>query len=262
MFKLAFLSSVETFSTHRKAGNGVKRKTNFRYLDSNSDAVGIVKQEITRKLNLMLEDLNLPQMPLVPQYRQASCLEEQEYAEVGPISAVLTSPPYANCFDYSKIYMSELWLGDFFGSKQDQQLFREKSVRSHVHATWDDRHTDMGVSIVNNEIRDHLKLEKLWSPKIGNMLSGYFKDLGKYLSLVHPHLIPGAYVGFVVGNSFYGGIPIATDLLLTELGKKTGYIPHAVKVYRKIIPSSQQYRKQSHDRRFMRESLVILQKPK
>ena len=31
LFKLAFLNCLEKFSTHRKAGNGVKRKTSLAY---------------------------------------------------------------------------------------------------------------------------------------------------------------------------------------------------------------------------------------
>jgi hypothetical protein len=90
------------------------------------------------------------------------------------------------------------------------------------------------------------------------MLAGYFQDLGKLLATVKPRLERGAHLGFVVGNSFYGGVAVATDLLLAEVGLNLGYDVQEVRVYRGVIPSSQQYRLLGDNRKYMRESLVIL----
>src|SRR5205807_2242003 len=111
--------------------------------------------------------------------RNESCLD----AELGPESfdCVLTSPPYANCFDYSKIYLCELWLGDFFESRSSQQQFRSDSVRSHVHARWPARFASKGSEIVDTLVRPLLARQNLWSAAIPEMLSGYFADLGQLL---------------------------------------------------------------------------------
>jgi Mg2+/Co2+ transporter CorC len=66
----------------------------------------------------------------------------------------------------------------------------------------------------------------------------------------------GAPIGFVVSNSFYGGIIIATDLLIAEAAKKNGYLMEEIVSYRKIVPSSQQFNKILNNH-FMRESLVV-----
>jgi hypothetical protein len=92
------------------------------------------------------------------------------------------------------------------------------------------------------------------------MVSGYFRDLGRFLKVVKPRLLRGASLGFVVGNSFYGGVPVATDLLLAEVGQAHGYSVDEIIVYRGIIPSSQQYVSMQEDKRYMRESLVVLRK--
>ncbi len=261
LFKLAFLSSIEPFSTHRKAGNGVKRKTNYSWPVKADDSRSAVQSFMTDKLKMFRVDLQQSNDLLPPRFFQQSCLGDALSPEVENVSAVLTSPPYANCFDYSKIYMSELWLGDFFTSKKDQARFREASVRSHVHATWGERHSNFGIGIVDDIIRPHIEDQDLWSPKIGGMLSGYFTDLGNLLSNLRPRMRQGARLGFVVGNSFYGGIAIATDLLIAELGRKNGYEVEEVRVYRGVIPSSQQFRRLGNNRKYMRESMVVLRRP-
>lgn len=261
LFKLAFLTAIETFSTHRKAGNGVKRKTNYPILASHEDSVPAVKNFILNKLEMFASDIEHTSHFLPPIFKQQSCLGEMLPDEVEDVSAVLTSPPYANCFDYSKIYMSELWLGDFFSSKDDQRKFREASVRSHVHAAWADRYTELGVPLVDDLIRPYIEAQDLWSPRIGSMLSGYFADLGNLLTNLKPRLRGGCKLGFVVANSFYGGIAVATDLLLADLGRSKGYTVEEVRVYRGIIPSSQQYQKLGSNRKYMRESMVVLRRP-
>ncbi|WP_168797708.1 DNA methyltransferase [Aliishimia ponticola] len=260
LFKLAFLSAIEPFSTHRKAGNGVKRKTNYEWPTAETDSVLAVKHFMGEILEMFASDIEQTPNFYPPEFLQRSCLGDSLSEEVEDVSAVLTSPPYANCFDYSKIYMSELWLGDFFESKADQQAFREASVRSHVHATWADRYCEFGVPVVDEIIRPYIEEQDLWSPRIGSMLSGYFADLGNLLTNLKPRMRNGGKLGFVVGNSFYGGVAVATDLLLAELGRSRGYEVEEVRVYRGIIPSSQQFRKLGNNRKYMRESMVVLRR--
>jgi hypothetical protein len=91
------------------------------------------------------------------------------------------------------------------------------------------------------------------------MLVGYFNDIGKVLFELSKNLNQGATVGFVVGNSVYGGVPIATDILLAEIAIKLGYQLEGIESYRTLTPSSQQLRIiRDKDKKFLRESLVIL----
>lgn len=262
LLKLAFLTAIEPFSTHRKAGNGVKRKTKFLSPESADAALADVRSFVLRQLECYLVDLEKNQLTVAPEYKVASSLDGLDEAFDEQVTCVLTSPPYANCFDYSKIYMSELWLGDFFRNKTDQAKFRAGSVRSHVHATWEPRYSSQGSAIIDELIRPQIEAQDLWSPRIGQMLSGYFQDLGKFLAGIKPQLADGAALGFVVGNSFYGGVAVATDLILADLAQNLGYDVDRVRVYRGVIPSSQQYRKLGENRKYMRESLVVLRNNK
>jgi hypothetical protein len=257
--RLAFLTLVETFSTHRKAGNGVKRKTKFAYGAGNITPFVEVRDCFVKKLQEMRQDLSEVPIGIAPDFRLGSCLDEAAFRDIDAIGAALTSPPYANCFDYSKIYQRELWLGDFFESGADLKNFRQGSMRSHVHASWSERHAEFSSDIVENLICEHLRDQELWSKKIPDMLSGYFKDVGALLSNIRPRMKSGASFGLVVGNSVYGGIPVATDLLIGQLALDAGFKLERIDVYRSVIPSSQQFNIME-DKRWARESMVVIQK--
>lgn len=261
LFKLAYLTAIEPFSTHRKAGNGVKRKTNYSLPSNSRSPIDALRSFVIEKLNLFVSDIENSKSFHPPCFKQETSLKASALSSIDGISSVLTSPPYANCFDYSKIYMSELWLGDFFTSKLDQAKFRQDSVRSHVHASWKDRHQDFGSELVQSIIQPHVDSQDLWSPKIGGMLTGYFADMGFLLHNLYHRVASGGKLGFVVGNSFYGGIAVATDLLLADLGARHGYQVEEIQVYRGVIPSSQQYKNLGDNRKYMRESLVVFRRP-
>ena len=91
------------------------------------------------------------------------------------------------------------------------------------------------------------------------MLKGYFADMGKFLFNLSQNLNNGATVGIVVGNSVYGGTPIATDIILAKQAEEMGYSCEQIKVYRKVIASSQQMVILSpSEKELVRESLVVL----
>lgn len=257
LFLLSYLSLLEEFSTHRKAGNGVKKKTRSTY-SNDANPLQQVRDAMLQHLRTVLFDLS-SSIPGSVKFELGSSIESETLHEIDRVSGIVTSPPYANCFDYSKIYMRELWLGGFFTSKEDLRSFRQNSIRSHVHATWEERHSEFSNPFVDDLVVGLLEPQNLWSRKIPSMLSGYFKDLGKFLSTIHEKLCDDAKLGFVVSNSFYGGIPVATDLLLAASAEMLGYKTVEIDVYRGMIPSSQQYRR-IEDKYFMRESMVLLSK--
>ena len=255
VIKLVYLRLIEPFSTHRKAGNGVKRRTRLLYKAEEGSSVEQVREKALAALNEIVEDLEESPSIKPISLQNASCLLDETYGDE-TFDTVLTSPPYANCFDYSKIYMCELWLGDFFRSRDDQKAFRLQSVRSHVHSRWPERNVSFGSDLVNEVIFPALASQKLWSKQIPTMLKGYFEDLGCLLQVLKPRMKKGGALGFVVSNSAYGGLPIATDILLSEIASNMGYQIERIEVYRRMVPSSQQFKLRGGNE-FFRESLVI-----
>lgn len=253
LFSLALLSLIEEISTHHKNGNGVKKK--IKQPDANSYTT--LRDKVVDKLQMFICDIDATERMGVCSIFNQSNLDK--YCLPTKADVVLTSPPYANCFDYSKVYLTELWVGGFFTQKEDQKDFREKSIISHVHYTWKPRHENYGSYLVNELIVPILSEEKLWSKNIIPMLKGYFADMGKFLYNLSENLNTGAIVGIVVGNSVYGGTPIATDIILAKQAEEIGFECLQIKVYRKVIASSQQMVILSdYEKHFVRESLIVL----
>lgn len=253
IFHLIFLTLLETLSTHRKDGNGVKVKKNFDSLTN----IDEIKHLFIERLDIFIEDINNIYSPV----KRPIILHQSSFDKYTlPFKAdlVITSPPYANCFDYSKIYLVELWMGSFFKTKEDQQSFRESSIQSHVHYSWKRDQTSFNNDTVE-KIVNYLNRQKLWNKKIPTMLNGYFFDLEKVLQELINNLNPNSTIGFVVGNSVYAGLPIATDLILASMAERLGFKVEEIKVYRKLTASSQQMKKLSSEQhKFLRESLVVL----
>lgn len=253
LFSLALLSLIESISTHHKNGNGVKKK---RILPEENDFESL-KSKLKDKVELFIEDLK--SIKLTKSCTVISQSNLDAYTLPDKVDIVLTSPPYANCFDYSKVYLSELWVGGFFSQNEDQKSFRDKSIISHVHYRWQPRNEVYGSSLVNDIIAPILMTKKLWSNNIIPMLKGYFSDMGKFLYNLSENLNIGATVGIVVGNSVYGGTPIATDIILAKQAEDMGYSCKQIKVYRKVIASSQQMVILSEsEKNLVRESLIVL----
>ena len=253
IFKLALLSIVEDISTHRKDGNGVKRKRVSVTPSSYKDLCDV----LVKRVKLFIEDIEILPIKLEPAVLEASCINEYELPSKADV--VITSPPYANCFDYSKVYLRELWIGDFFQSTIDQKNFRENSISSHVHYKWKRNDREFLPSIIKESIVPLLNNMRLWNKGIPEMLGGYFSDMGRCLFNLSQNLNNDATVGFVVGNSVYSGVPIATDLILADIAETIGYKVQRIDVYRNLSSSPQQMKLMDEkDKVYLRESLVVL----
>lgn len=256
IFMLALLSDIETVSTHKKNGNGVKKKIH----PPQPTAYESFKEIIIQKLTVFISDIRNLEKSTNNRIIEGSCLDDYHLPQKADI--VLTSPPYANCFDYSKVYLVELWLGGFFKTQEDQQKFRERSVISHVHYKWK-REDETSIPVIETILVPLLKERELWSNSIPTMLFGYFRDMKRCLLNLSKNINPGANLGVVVGNPTYAGVVIATDLILADIAEQIGFKCEGITIYRKVVPSSQQTKLiEECDQKYVRESMIILKWPK
>ena len=171
------------------------------------------------------------------------------------ISLCVFSPPYANCFDYTEVYKTELWFGDFVKEYKDLKKLRNKTLSSHLNKTFSD------VKILKEIIPyiDKIKIKKLWSKKIIDMLINYFYEMNVLLSKLNTLIHKKGKCVIVVGNSSYGNVAIPTDEILKKLARKNGFKNNYIIQARKLGTSSQQYKK-IDNLNMLRESLVVLSK--
>lgn len=254
-----WLCVLEECSLYRKAGNGLKIKKNPPDYNS-GDAFKYAMSKIFEKADSMIEDFSVENGGPNPIVYVDSVTTIKSRVAQNTIDLVLFSPPYANCFDYTKIYYLELWFGEFINSREEQKKIRMNSLRSHCHAIWPERYTDFYLPELNDQIIPLLRQQKLWTNRIPDMINGYFADMEEALRQIYTSLKPGGHCAIVVSNSAYAGIVIPTDVFLAMIAEKIGFKVQEIAVERLIITSSQQYKKTEHIRKYLRESVVKLVK--
>lgn len=172
-------------------------------------------------------------------------------------TAVITSPPYPNRHDYTRVFGVELMFG-FLNWAQTRDL-RYQSFHSHPEA-----HPDRpGLDGYEQPISLKRAIGKIRSngadERVSEMLSSYFLDM--YLSLREVERVckPGARIAFVVGNAQYSGVRIEVDKLTAEVGEHAGLKCEKLVVARYRGNSAQQMGR--FGRRLSRESVVVFTKP-
>lgn len=259
LLRFAWLCTLESCSLYRKAGNGLKKKNKPPAYPSGK-ALELAYAKIREKAEAMIEDYSPQDTGPVPKLFEESAAQLSKRVDRNSLDLALFSPPYANCFDYTKIYYLELWFGGFIHSSAEQKSIRMNSVRSHCHATWPERYTSFHLPELNDQLLPLLKEQKLWTNRIPEMLNGYFADMEEVLRQIHAALVSGGHCAIVVSNSAYAGVIIPTDLFLAMIGERLGFEVEEIEVQRLIITSSQQYKKTEHLRKYLRESIVKLKK--
>ena len=174
----------------------------------------------------------------------------------------VTSPPYLNSFDYSDIYRPELFLGGFVDTNEALRKVRLTTVRSHVQASWDPPKKDNFGTLYRTcitKIREYT--ESLWDPRIPKMVQAYFEDMEGILRGLRSRADPNASVWLVVSTSAYAGVEVPVDLILAEIGQRTGWFLREVGVLRYLRSSGQHMNHVNDDDRKsipLRESVIIL----
>jgi hypothetical protein len=75
------------------------------------------------------------------------------------------------------------------------------------------------------------------------MVQAYFEDMQLVLSSMREKALPTATAWFVVSTSAYAGVEIPVDLILAEVGQRSGWFLREVGVLRYLRSSGQQMTK-------------------
>lgn len=173
----------------------------------------------------------------------------------GKVSAIITSPPYLNRYDYSRTYALELCLLSV-KSHRDMVAIRHSLLRSHVESREHD-----GKEVVLPALDEVLR--EVWSKPLNNdrlpiMIQAYFEDMNLVIRNMAAYLKPGGRVALVVANAQFAGESVPTDLMLCELAEQHGLETTAIWVTRFKGNSSQQMA--VYGRRPVRETIVFWRK--
>jgi hypothetical protein len=220
-----------------------------------------LRDQFESRVNAMAADLL--EVPL--QNSNARVLEGDARHLIGRLREkfriCVTSPPYLNSFDYSDIYRPELFLGDFVNSNHALMKIRLKTVRSHVQARWCEPKKDQfGTLYLDSISKLRERGDELWDSRLPTMVQAYFEDMEKVLKDLRARARKNASVWLVVSTSAYAGVEIPVDLILAEIGQRSGWFLREVGVLRHLRSSSQHVEHVDDKERKsvpLRESVVI-----
>lgn len=151
---------------------------------------------------------------------------------------VVTSPPYLNNIDYSKVYGLELSLLEM--SKAAAEEVRMRSVRSFIRTgNW------RGGTALPPEVGEIG--ERI--PIIGT----YFSDMEEAIAEMHRVLCPGSSAYVVVSNSVIHETHVLVDEILAEIAQRIGFVAE-------IVVGAQRVADVKPAKVKTRESVVVLRK--
>lgn len=136
----------------------------------------------------------------------------------GQFDALITSPPYPNRHDYTRIFTTEL-LFLFLDDAELKQL-RYQNLRSHVEARavrpangWKPPRAVLRVLDELSDVHDK---------RVPRMIRGYFEDMHQTFAACKQLVKPGGHMAFVVGNVQHAGVHVPVDEILAKLGEQVG----------------------------------------
>ncbi|MGH9737571.1 MAG: DNA methyltransferase [Candidatus Acidiferrales bacterium] len=153
-------------------------------------------------------------------------------------SAVITSPPYPNRHDYTRVFGVELLFAflDWSATRKLRYQSFESHPEAHPHRPDATDYTPprglaRAVARIKKEGAD---------PRVVRMLEGYFLDMFLCLREVKRVSKPGARIAFILGNAQYCGVPVPVDEYTADVGERLGLSCRKILVARYRGNSAQQ----------------------
>lgn len=249
---------VALLATARRFSRAVPDGGWFRWQEG-PDRSSEIRDAFESEVSAMMADVEVLNWPS-PQCRAAVRRADARKLPVAAscFDGLITSPPYPNRHDYSRVFHIELLLlGE---AEPEVTRLRHRTMRSHVEAKPPRGFARLleAYEPPPSLIRPLESLPATADYRVERFLRGYFEDL--YLTLVETERIlrPGGKVAYVVGNVRHAGVMFEVDMITADLCRQAGLEFEATWVIRTRGNSAQQMGR--HGRHPSRESVVLMSK--
>ena len=253
IFLLLFFSILEECSFTSKDGQFLRLKRNKRLsnpVEAMSRKVAQVEEDV-RRIKMLFPHLSIDEK-ITPDVYLGDTRDLSDIKFRKKPTIIITSPPYANRYDYTRTYSLELCF-HFVKNFEELKAIRFGILRSHIESKI--KRGEIPPHPVIKEVVESLGRKKLNNPKIPSMIVSYFIDMQKVIKEWFKVLAPGAKVAMVVDNVRFEGELIPVDLVLSEMAEEAGFEVKEIIVARYKGNSSQQMKK--YGKVPVRESIVI-----
>ena len=244
MLNLACMSVLESVSYTRKDGQYLRwdyrsgRKLRARI---NKGPIIPLLDALEARLAEMSEDID----PLkrrygkgVPEFITGSSLEHLRLLPDDSFDMVITSPPYANRYDYTRTYALELaWLGydqEAFSALRQSMLsatVENKPKLEYLESTYDgSSQLDAASRLYEDQRAIHEvlailkdRVKDLSNPHVIRLIEGYFLEMAVVITELGRLVRPGGTVLMVNDNVQYHGEEVPVDLILSDYAEQSGF---------------------------------------
>ena len=173
-----------------------------------------------------------------PEFISGSCLEQLRSLPDSSFDMVVTSPPYANRYDYTRTYALELaWLGyDQPAFTALRQSMLSATVENKSKENWlrevygESKLIDAALNMY--EVQDAIhevaailreRSKELSNPHVIRLLEGYFLEMAVVVAELGRIIQPGGVVFMVNDNVQYHGEEVPVDLILSDFAEQSGF---------------------------------------
>ena len=244
MLNLSCMSVLESVSFTSKDGQylrwdprarkRVRSKVQKRSILTFTDAIGGRLAEMCEDIETLKERYGKG----IPQFISGSSLDRLQEIPSASFDMVITSPPYANRYDYTRTYALELaWLGyDEKSIKILRQQMLSATVENKSKLEWlQDRYIDgallkSAICMYEQQSAVHEVIgglqdcvNELNNPHIIRMLEGYFLEMAVIIAELGRIVRPGGVVVMVNDNVQYHGEEVPVDLILSDYAEHSGF---------------------------------------
>lgn len=244
VLEFACMTVIEEVSYTRKDGQYLRwdprsGRTNSTRLDKGP--LPTLGSALKRRLDQIIADI-----PAVkrthggppPELIGGSCLTELRNLEEGAFDTVITSPPYANRYDYTRTYALEL---AFLG--YDEQAFKglrqallsatvenrsKRDELSEIYGGSDSLSRIFEMVDANAALAEVLTILRAHADELGNrnvigLLLHYFTEMAVVIAELARVVAPGGHVFMVNDNVRYHGEEAPVDLILSDFAEQLGF---------------------------------------
>lgn len=179
------------------------------------------------------------------------------------INAVFTSPPYPNEKDYTRTTRLETVLLGFAHTQEDIRIIKKGLIRSNTRNVYKDDDDDVliekfpEIQKIAEDIesrREELGKTSGFERMYHRVIKQYFGGMFRHFSGLRNVLVPGALLGYVVGDqASYLRVMIRTGRLLSDIALSLGYELVHIDLFRTRLATA--------TRNQLREEVVILRWP-
>ena len=246
LLDLACMSILEDVSYTRKDGQYLRwDHRSGRALRTRVHKGPIVpfQQALRVRLFEMVQDVDTLKQDYgggYPEFMTGSCLELLREMPDARFDMVITSPPYANRYDYTRTYALELaWLGfnqEGFAGLRQRML--SATVENKTKLAWLRQlycgragllDAALGMYERQEALHEVLAILTECADELGNrhvirLLAGYFLEMAIVVAELGRVVRPGGTVIMVNDNVQYHGEEMPVDLILSDFAEQSGFV--------------------------------------